>query len=508
MAAYRLANRKRGGGTPIRRFVTTPMQTRTFHDRPLRMRAACNGARTVAVAAALSAAILAASARAEPLTFTQVLQRAVDNDAALRIARLELERARLEAVRVESTLGWFASGQTGFAHDLNLFGIPSDRLSASGSIERRLESGASLGFGLGVAHEDSAIAVVPMLPNPMQSLNVDARYRVPLAQGANNVEYRQGLESAEASVEAALAEWDAARDALARQAADLYFSAALTHARLQNASAAIERAERLRAFVLRNIRLGVLEEKDRLQAEAQLRARRTEQRALQALWDSQRIALNRLMERDWDSAFEPRVEAPPPIEAAFDLAALEAQALEHSPDLRREQARLRLANAAIERVRDAIRDRLDLVFSLGGRHVRGDTAAFGSVSETEGVAGVQLEYRAALDRRGAEAELAQAYLARDVARRRYDTFRTNLRYDVARTVAEIEAFAAALAQARATRDAEQRKLEEATERYRTGRADTAELIQFENDYEAAALAVARQAIELARRRVELARLSG
>ncbi|HEX7043205.1 MAG TPA: TolC family protein [Burkholderiales bacterium] len=471
------------------------------------MRAVCGGARVFAVAAALSAAILAAPAGAEPLTFTQVLQRAVDNDAALRIARLELERARLEAVRVESTLGWVASGQTGFAHDLNLFGIPSDRLSASGNLERRLQSGASVGFGLGVAHEDSAVAVVPMLPNPMQSVNVDARYRVPLAQGADNVEYRQGLVSAEASVEAALAEWGAARDALARQAAELYFDAALTHARLQNARAAIERAERLRAFVLRNIRLGVLEEKDRLQAEAQLRARRTEQRALQALWESQRIALNRLMERDWDSAFEPRVE-PPPTEVAFDLAALEAQALEHSPDLRREQARLRLANATIERVRDAIRDRLDLVFSLGGRHVRGDTAAFGSVSETEGVAAVQLEYRAALDRRGAEAELAQAYLARDVARRRYDTFRTNLRYDVARTVAEIEALAAALAQAQARRDAEQRKLEEATRRYRTGRADTAELIQFENDYEAAALAVAQQAIELAHRRAELARLSG
>ncbi|HEY8555672.1 MAG TPA: hypothetical protein VIL43_14185, partial [Burkholderiales bacterium] len=51
-------------------------------------------------------------------------------------------------------------------------------------------------------------------------------------------------------------------------------------------------------------------------------------------------------------------------------------------------------------------------------------------------------------------------------------------------------------------------LEEATQRYRTGRADTAELIQFENDYEVAALAVAQQTIELARRRVELARLSG
>src|SRR5690606_31870640 len=134
--------------------------------------------------------------------------------------------------------------------------------------------------------------VLPLLPNPLQSINVDARYRLPLRQGADNAEYRQALVTAEAGIEAAQAQFGAVRDALVRQVADLFYAASLTYARLRNARDAIERAERLRAFVQRNVRLGVAEDKDRLQAEAQLRARLTELRALQALWDNQRVALN------------------------------------------------------------------------------------------------------------------------------------------------------------------------------------------------------------------------
>src|SRR5690606_21298878 len=95
---------------------------------------------------------------------------------------------------------------------------------------------------------------------------------------------------------------------------------------------------------------------------------------------------------------------------------------------------------------DALRDQVDLVFSVGGRRLSGDTAT-GSISEADAVAGVRLEYRAALDKRGADAELAQAFLERDMARRRHDATLTDLRYGVARLAAEIDALAAALAQA-------------------------------------------------------------
>lgn len=445
-------------------------------------------------------------ARGEALTYAQVLQRVVDRDASLQIARMELERARLETPRVESQLGWIANGQAGVARDVNSFGSPVDRADVGAGVERRLESGSSLGFNLGVAREESETVIFPFLPNPSTTVKADANYRLPLAQGSDNVGYRQGLETAAASIDAAEAEWGAARNALAQQVAESFYAAALTYARLRNAEEAIERAERLKRFVSQNVRLGVSEEKDRLQAEAQLRARLTEQRTLRATWENQRIALNRLMEREWSSEWQPFVEEQSGANP-FDISIVEKEALAASADLRREQARVRVAESTIARRRDATRDKFDMVFSLGNRTQTGDLPG-GQYANSEPVAGLRMEYRAALDSRGTDAELTQAMIERDIARRRLATSETTLRYAVARLVSEIEALGAALQQARERKDAELRKLDEATRRHRTGRATTSELIQFENDYEAAALAVEQQTIELSRRHRELDRLRG
>lgn len=464
-------------------------------------------ARLCAPAAGLLLVLAAApAARAESLTFERVLAEAARADPALRIARLELARAQLETDRVESRLGWVASGELGLAHDANIFGVPVDRLDATAGFERRLASGSTVGIGVGAAREESETSLFPFLPNPADTTRADASYRLPLRQGAGGVAYEQALETAAAGIEAAQAELGAAGSRLAREAADLFYAAALTYERLQNAHAAVERAERLQRFIERNIDLGIAEEKDRLQAEAQLRARVAESRALRAQWENQRVALNRLMERPPGSDWMPAVAGRPGADLP-NFPALESRALAASYELEREQARLRAAEAAIARTRDAVRDQVDLVFSVGGRHLSGDIPA-GEISESEAIAALRLEYRAALDDRGAAAELAQAHLARDAARERLETVRTDLRYIVARLAAEIEALEAALAQALAARTAEREKLDEATRRYRAGRADTAELIQFENDFEAATLAAEQRAIELARRIKELENVTG
>lgn len=459
------------------------------------------------VASALLGILLpAAAALAESLTFQQVLQRTVAADASLRIARMEFERARLETTRVESQLDWTASGQVGVARDISQFGVPVDRADARASLDRRLESGSSVGVGVGVTREESKTTLFPFLPNPSVSSNVDANYRLPLAQGKDNTAYRQGLETAAAGIDVAQADWDAARNQLAAQVADLFYAAALTHSRLRSADEAIARAERLKRFVLQNVRLGIAETKDRLQAEAQLRARVSEQRALRASWDNQRIALNRFMERAPEDEWQPQVAAQTTV-VALDLPAIESEVKANDPDLQRDAARARIAEATIARRRDAARDKFDLVFSIGSRRLSGEIAGV-DTSNSEGVAGARLEFRAALDPRGADAELSQAFIERDITKKRMETNATNLRYTVARLGAEIEALAAALAEARAREDAERQKADDAAARYRTGRATTAEVVQFENDYEAALLAVAQQTVDLARRRKELERLRG
>lgn len=456
--------------------------------------------RRALVAIALSLCV-AAPCAAEPLTLSQVLQRVMDRDASLRIARMQVERAEQERYRVESQLGWVLSGEGGVARDVSQFGTPVERADAGASVERRLQSGSTVGAGAGVTREDSETTFSPLIPNPSQTTRFDLRYRLPLARGADNAEYHEGLEIADAGVELARADWDASRDQLAQRAVELFYSAALTQVRIRNAIEATERAERFKDYIARNARLGVAEAKDRLQAEAQLRARIAEHRSLNVAWQNQRTALNRLMERDWDREWEP-VISQPPYTLSADLPALEMQAAANSPDLLRERARLRIAEATLERNRESGRDKADLVFSVGNRNIEGDVVG-GTMDNSERVAALRFEYRAALDRRGADADVTQAYIDRAIAQQRIDSAQTELRYAVARLAAEIESATLALEEARERRAAERAKLDEALVRYRRGRTDTAQIIQFENDYEAAVLALEQQTIELARRRAEL-----
>jgi outer membrane protein TolC len=139
--------------------------------------------------------------------------------------------------------------------------------------------------------------------------------------------------------------------------------------------------------------------------------------------------------------------------------------------------------------------------------LEGDVAG-GSVDQAENLGGVRLEYRAALDRRGAEAELTQAQIDRSIALRNILALRDDVRYAVAGLTAEIEIAGRALERQQAHLASERAKLDEANARYRRGRADTTQIIDFERDLRSAELLVDQQTIELARRRTELAIRTG
>jgi outer membrane protein TolC len=459
----------------------------------------------VFVSVLLAAWLVFPAMAAEPLRLEQVLARVLATYPSLQVAALQLERARLEQVRVESTLGWNLGAQAGVARDTGLFGGTVDRTDAGASLNRALKSGGTVGLQGSYATEDSTTTISPLLPNPLDTGRVDLSYRQPWGRGADNPEYAQGLRSAQAGVIVADASEQALRDQIARQTADLYYAAALTQARFASAQAAIARAERLLKYTRANTSLGLTETKDVLQAEAQLRTQLAEQDALQTAWAQQRTTLNRLMGREWDIEFQPVVQATP---VAADLPAVWSEALAYSPELKRAQARIELAEAAIERARDARRDRLDLVYSVGSRSRSGDTLAGTSVSEADVVGGVRAEYSRALDRRGADATLTQAHLDRDAARAEQRLIEEDVRYNAASLLAEIHAARVAFDSARARLVAEEKKLDEAQQRYRRGRTDTARIIDFERELSAAQLAVEQQRIEFARRRTALDVLRG
>jgi len=468
--------------------------------------------RAVFRAAWLFALLLASGAFSAPLaaqslTYNEMLRRVVTVDASLDVARFQLERAREEIAKVETQLAWTLGAQGGAGRDLSTFGLLTDRRDLSASADKRMSFGTQVGVGAGYQRDDSVTTISPLLPNPSEVTRADISLRQPLARGFGNPAYQEGRLIAEADAAASAADRTATFDQVARRAADVYYSAAFTFARLRNAEAAIARAERLREYVINNQRLGIAEEKDRLQADAQLTGARADREALVVAWTQQRTTLNRLMESAWDAPIEP-VLAPL---VARDLPApdaLQKQALQHSPDLARLQARVSRSESVIERSRDAARDQLDAVFSVGTRNVTGETGTFGSVDATERVGSVRLEYRGVAGQSAADVEVNQAMLDRSIALRQLESARLDLEYSVSGLRAQVEVARVAYEQAQARVKAERAKVNEATVRYRTGRSDTQQLIQFENDARLAELLADQQAIELARRIVELETVRG
>ena len=479
--------------------LNTNSQTNRCHRRRGRAAWCC--------ALALLAAAVSAPLAAESLTYNDMLGRVVDLDASLDVARFQLERAREEIAKVETQLAWTLGAQGGAGRDLSGFGLLTDRRDLSVSADKRMSFGTQLGVGAGYQRDDSVTTISPLLPNPSEITRGDISLRQPLARGFGNPAYQEGRVIAEADTAVAGADQTATFDQVARRTAEVFYSAAFTFARLRNAEAAIVRAERLQEYVRNNQRLGIAEEKDRLQSEAQLMAARADRDALVVAWTQQRTTLNRLMVRAWDAPIEP-VLAPLAAPDLPDPEVLQTQAAQHSPDLARLQARVRRAESVIERGRDAARDQFDALLSVGNRNVAGQTGAFGSVDTSETVGSVRLEYRGVAGQSTADVELNQAMLDRSIALRQLESARLDVQYTVSGLRAQVDVAQAAYEQAQARMKAERAKVDEATARYRTGRSDTQQLIQFENDARLAELLADQQAIELARRIVELETVRG
>ena len=443
---------------------------------------------------------------AETLTANQVLQKVVNHYPSLKTAALQVRRAQQENAKVQSQLGWQLAAQGGVSHDTTLFGTGSDKLDVSGSLSRQLDSGANLSFGAGLAREDADTVLSPQSPNPSTTSSIDITYRQPLEKGAGNPGYEQGLLRAEASVLVAKAEKSNLYDQIAGQVYDIYYSAASTQARIENLKQGIKRTQRLYDYIEDRASLGVSEDKDLLQVVAQLRSREAELKGLQVAWQQQTISLNRLMGREWNAKLKTNVKPKinPPIEA---YEALLNEVNQYSPELQAIKAQLKLADAAIETSRDQRKDNLDLVLFVGNRTISGD-AVSSNIDESEVVGGVRLEFNQGIDKSGFDAELYQAQLDRSIALQNQIQVMEDLKYDLSSLLAELKVANTALSAYRQSVKSENEKLKEATDRYKRGRTDTDQLIQFENELAAAELAYELQRLELERREVRLALLRG
>jgi len=447
-----------------------------------------------------------AFASAQTMTLEQVLQQVIDHYPSVKTAAYQVEKAQQENIKVENQLSWQLGAQAGISRDVSLFGTPTDKMTLAGSMSRKLSSGDSFSVDAAIYREDASTVFSPTLPNPATNTSINLNYRRPLAKGAENLSYELGIANAEAGEKMAEADRLALYDQLASQVIELYLAAATTKVRMKNIDQSIERTKRLKKYIKNRLNLGVSEDKDILQVDAQLASQKAEQQGLQMAWQKQNISLNRLMGKAWDHDFNMSFIQSLPLSDVNHVQLMKQLKL-HSPDLLRIAGRLKLAENVIKNSRDAKKDNMDLILFLGNKTNSGDTVS-GSTSESEVVGGVSLEFNRGLDKSGYDAELYKAQIERGIVIENKRQIIEDLEYELSSLLAEIKVGKEALYAYQNSAKSEKNKLNEAEQRYRKGRTDTDQLIQFESQLSLAELSVELQRIELARRYNNLSLLRG
>ncbi len=442
---------------------------------------------------------LSTMAMAETLTAEKVLQKVIDHYPSVNMAAIEIERARQSIKIANSQLGWQLEAQAGVERNAAAFGSTSDTISLGAGMSRMLDSGSSVSFDTGIGYEDSKTMFSSDLPNPATSANIGISYRQPLAQNTIYSEFQESRTSAKLGVESSVAERDDLYDQLASNVIELYFSAAVLQAKIANIDQSVERAKRLQVYITNKTSLGVSEEKDILQVNAQLDFLLAEKKNLEISWMQQIVSLNRLMGRSWDSDIKTTYKI---SEVTEDFESLFSQAKNFSPKIKLMESRLALADSTIRTRRDEREDTLDLVWFAGGQNYQGDSLV-GNTSETDLAGGVRLEFKNSIDKSGVDAKLYQAQLERSVVLQDRKLLLENLHYDMASLLAEIKANNLALSAYEKSLRSENIKIDEAIKRYRTGRIDTDVLIKFEDQLSQAKFSLELQRISLVQRHYKL-----
>jgi len=443
---------------------------------------------------------------AQSITLNQVLQQVIDHYPSVKTAAYQVERAQQENRKIESQLGWQLKSQADIARDVSAFGTPVDSINLSANVSRKLKFGSTLSVDAAINKSDSSNVFSPFQPNPVVSTGVNLNYRHPFAKGSDNPAYNQGIEAADAGIKKSFAERNAVYDQLASQLIDLYLAAAVTQTKINNAEQSIARSQRLNKYIKSRLDLGVAEEKDILQVEAQLHTQQAERQGLLMVWQKQKISLNRLMGKKWDKEFNLLIKLPPKLIDEAETLLVE-QVRQYSPALLNVKAQLQLAESAIKTRRDAKKDNLDLLLFVGNKTSSGDNIV-GNVSESELVGGLSIEFNRGMDKQGFDAELYQAQIDRGIALQNQKQVLQDLEYNLSSLLAEIKAGQNAIKAYRQSAQSEKKKLTEAENRHKKGRADTDQLIQFESQLSLAELSVDLQKIELLRRFYSLNLLRG
>jgi len=428
------------------------------------------------------------------MTVHQMVNRIINYYPSLRVAKFNVDKAKLENTKVQAQLSWVLSGQTGYSRDVSFVGAATDKYEINAKIAKKLESGSELGLSAGYREEDSEFAFTSTVANPSKTTDISLDYRMPLSKGSDNPAYQHDVMRATTSLKINKLDQDELRDEIARQSIELYYSLADIKLRIQNTHESIKRAEQLKKYVLRNKEIGITENIDLLQTEAKLKLSQANLLELDTVLRKQIISLNKLLGLPWDNDLDVIIR---PIEEKFTIQTEERikNTFAYNQGLHKLNAELDLVDSELSLLRDKKKDKVDLIFSLGARNRSGDTAV-GSLNETDTIGGLQLEYQNNLDKTGFDAERLQSQIERNKILETITLNKRELEFEVYSLISEIKTSVKAYDGQKIRKKVENEKLIDARRRFKVGRTDTNQLIEFEGDLLEAELAVKQKQLEI------------
>lgn len=449
--------------------------------------------------------VLTANINAEVLTLSTAVKRLTDYYPTLQIAKLKVDQASWEIKNVKNQLSWKLNGSTGMVHDISVFGTPYDRFDATANFNRKLESGHSLGFSGRYEYNDESFVLNNSFPNPSQSLDFDINYRIPFGQGEANTGYHQSVLIAESQKEIESLNEKAILKSLTANIITLFHEIDNIQQRLNYTQAAIKRSRRLKQYIVRNKEIGIYEQKDVLESEAQLLKVIAERESLQLALIEQKNTLRRLL---GIKPGETLVIKPEKISISGLLQQdLLKKAEDSDPELQVRKKLLDIADANIQISLNENSDKKDLVFSLGARSLYGDSET-SSVSEEDYAAQIRFEYQYDLGNHAYTSRIEKAKRQKDIALQEIRLKKDELKYQLKANLDRIRKQRALIVKYEQHNKVSRDKLYDASARHKQGRIDTTQLIQFENDLHLADLDLSSARTDLLKSEASLSLLLG
>lgn len=436
----------------------------------------------------------APTAWGESLTLAEVLQEVFSRHPDVALRKLDEAQARIQFDRIEAQLDPHIHAMAGISDEttpqISDFAATGTRVyEIEVDLAQPLSNGGTV--KLATRYNRTLLSGSPVFErfltlNPRYSNQINLSYRHPFWRGADRPAYHALRIAAGKEETAARFETQVLKEQLGMRALLLFYQLASDALHLRTARGAVDRAKRLMAYQQRRKAFGLIEEADLLQTKALLATRQMELQRAKTIFAEDNARLNRLMIRPNGETIEPKLAT----EMPQGLPTLDAS-LKTALQLRPEFAAIRLRMEAVEsRLREAMdrrRAQLDGVIQLGTRALgsRPGKILKQGLSINDRFVAFQIEMSDVLGHHQVDADLRQAEIERSRLEWNRRKAIEQAKDDISIALAQFNGEKSTYEKAQQRVQAEKSKFDAELARFREGRSDTATIIQFEGELNAA-----------------------